>query len=84
MRALLKRENVSAMLVVLNPGKSLDAHTTSVDAFVYILKGKAVVEVGGESEEVRKDALVFLPKNVPHVVRNAGNLPLKFLVVKLG
>lgn len=83
-RALLKRENVKAMLVTLKPGEALDTHTTPVDAFIYIIKGKAMVEVGEESEEVRKDTLVFLPKDIPHTVRNAGNLPLKFLVIKLG
>ncbi len=83
-RALLKRENAKVMLVTLNPGEALERHTTSVDAFIYILKGKALVEVGEESAEVKKDTLVFLPRDVPHAVENAGSLPLRFLVVKLG
>jgi len=83
-RALLKRENAKVMLVTLNPGEALERHTTPVDAFIYIIRGKALVEVGEESEEAKKDFLVFLPKNIPHAVRNAGSLPLKFLVVKLG
>ncbi|MDI3476466.1 MAG: hypothetical protein PWQ95_2194 [Thermococcaceae archaeon] len=64
--------------------EALERHTTSVDAFIYILKGKALVEVGEESAEVKKDTLVFLPRDVPHAVENAGSLPLRFLVVKLG
>ncbi|ALV63542.1 hypothetical protein ADU37_CDS18430 [Thermococcus sp. 2319x1] len=83
-RALLKRENAKVMLVTLNPGEALERHTASADAFIYVIKGKALVEVGEEGEEVRKDTLVFLPKDIPHAVRNSGNLPLKFLVVKLG
>ncbi|WP_175059895.1 cupin domain-containing protein [Thermococcus sp. 2319x1] len=83
-RALLKRENAKVMLVTLNPGEALERHTASADAFIYVIKGKALVEVGEESAEAKKDVLVFLPKNIPHAVRNAGSLPLKFLVVKLG
>ncbi|WP_048147914.1 cupin domain-containing protein [Palaeococcus ferrophilus] len=83
-RALLSRENVKVLVVTLKPGEVLERHTTPVDAFLYILKGKALVEVGKESAEARKDSLVFLPREVPHAVENAGSLPLRFLVVKLG
>ncbi|ACS90789.1 MULTISPECIES: cupin domain-containing protein [Thermococcus] len=83
-RALLKKENVKVMLVTLKPGEALERHTTPFDAFIYIIKGKAVVEVGEENEKVKKDTLVFLPKDIPHAVKNEGNLTLKFLVVKLG
>ncbi|KPU62734.1 cupin [Thermococcus sp. EP1] len=83
-RALLRRKNVKVMLVTLNPKEELKRHTTQVDAFIYILKGNALVEVGEEKENVKKDTLVFLPKDVPHAVKNVGGLSLKFLVIKLG
>ena len=62
----------------------MERHTTPVDAFIHIIKRKALVEVGEENEEVKKDTLVLLPKDIPHAVRNEGNLTLKFLAMKLG
>ena len=83
-RKLMDEGSAQIFYITLKPGESLKRHTTPVDAFIYVLKGKGIVEVGEESEEVRKDTLVFLPRDIPHAVRNVGSLPLKFLVVKLG
>jgi quercetin dioxygenase-like cupin family protein len=81
-KKLFESEHVQVMHVTLKPGEELKRHVTPVDAFVYVLKGKGIVEVGEEKEEVKKDELVYLPKDIPHKVINSGNITMRFLVVK--
>ena len=54
------------------------AHVDQEQAF-YILEGKMEVWVGERSYIVGPGDSVFLPRNVPHRHRNAGESPLKFL-----
>jgi mannose-6-phosphate isomerase-like protein (cupin superfamily) len=51
--------------------------------FFYILEGKARVEIGDEAEIVEKDSIVESPAKIPHLVGNAGDGILRFLVVKM-
>ncbi|ALM74973.1 cupin domain-containing protein [Thermococcus barophilus] len=83
-KKLIGMENVQILHVTLKPGEGLKKHATPVDAFLYVIKGKGMVEVGDEKEEVRKATLVYLPKKVPHSVENTGSLEMKFLVIKVG
>ncbi|MBP2031020.1 mannose-6-phosphate isomerase-like protein (cupin superfamily) [Methanohalophilus levihalophilus] len=82
-RSLYNSEHGQMVHITLNPDQKLLKHVTPVDAAVYILEGEAVVEVGDEEEQVGKDTLIEFPKGIPHLVRNAGKAPLRFLVVKM-
>ncbi|USH00180.1 cupin domain-containing protein [Thermococcus argininiproducens] len=82
-KKLIGMENVQILHVTLKPGEGLKKHTAPVDAFLYVIKGKGMVEVGEEKEEVRKATLVYLPREVPHSVENTGSLEMKFLVIKV-
>ncbi|NJE75744.1 cupin domain-containing protein [Thermococcus sp. ES12] len=82
-RKLIGEKSAQIFYVILKPGERLRRHTTPVDAFLYILKGRAIVEVGGERVEVKKGAAVYLPKEVPHAVSNEGSLDMAFLVIKV-
>ena len=83
-RKLLEREGTQVLHVTLKPGEELKRHTVPVDAFLYVLKGRGIVEVGDERAEVKKGSAVYLPKEVPHAVKNAGSMKMCFLVVKVG
>ncbi|AHF80244.1 cupin domain-containing protein [Thermococcus paralvinellae] len=82
-RKLIDMGNAQIFHITLKPGEELKRHTTPVDAFLYIIKGKGIAEVGEEKEEVKKATLVYLPKEVPHKVANTGSLEMEFLVIKV-
>jgi len=82
-RKLISMENVQIFHITLKPGEELKNHTTPVNAFLYIIKGKGIAEVGEEKKEVKKATLVYLPKEVPHKVANTGSLDMEFLVIKV-
>lgn len=56
------------------------AHSDQEQAF-YILEGKMEVTVGSETYIAEAGDTVFLPRNVMHGHRNAGDIPLKFLFI---
>ncbi|NJE60921.1 cupin domain-containing protein [Thermococcus sp. 21S7] len=82
-RKLMDEKSAQIFYITLKPGESLKRHTTPVDAFIYVLKGRGIVEVGDERAEVKKGTAVYLPKEVPHAVSNGGSLDMTFLVIKV-
>jgi quercetin dioxygenase-like cupin family protein len=82
-KKLCEMPSASVTIMNLSQGQSLKKHTTPVDVFFYILEGKGEVEVGQETQTVEKDTLIESPKDIPHLLRNTGKEPFKFLVVKL-
>ena len=82
-RKLMDEKSAQIFHITLKPGESLERHTTPVDAFLYVLKGRGSVEVGDERAEVKKGTAVYLPKEVPHAVSNEGSLSMIFLVIKV-
>ncbi|NJE06227.1 cupin domain-containing protein [Thermococcus sp. M36] len=82
-RKLVATEKAQILHITLKPGEALRRHSTPVDAFLYIIKGRGTVEVGDERVEVKKGTAVYLPKDVPHAVFNEGSLDMALLVVKV-
>jgi mannose-6-phosphate isomerase-like protein (cupin superfamily) len=82
-RKIYQTPDAEVIHMALTPGQALKQHTTPVDVFFYILEGKGVVEIGGETQEVTKDTLIDSPKGIPHLLRNTGEGVFRFLVVKL-
>lgn len=81
-RGLHDTEHVQAVMVTLQPGEALKRHVTPVDVFFYVLKGRGIVEIGDEREEVSADMLVVSPARIPHRLLNESDGVSRFLVVK--
>ncbi len=82
-RKIYETPDAEVIYMALTSGQALKRHTTPVDVFFYILEGKGVVEIGGDAQEVEKDALIDSPKGISHLLRNTGEGVFRFLVVKL-
>jgi mannose-6-phosphate isomerase-like protein (cupin superfamily) len=53
-------------------------HRRSVEIH-YILEGHGLIEMSGEKREVSKGEVIIIPKMKIHLMRNIGDLPLRFL-----
>jgi mannose-6-phosphate isomerase-like protein (cupin superfamily) len=53
-----------------------------VDAFFYVLEGNPAVEIEGESVAAAPGTLIPSSAGHQHSIRNEGDLPARFLVVK--
>jgi quercetin dioxygenase-like cupin family protein len=71
-------------LLEVPPGCRLPRHTDSVEEVIVLLAGEAEVMVGDERDEVSAGAIALVPADVPHEVRNTGEVPLRFLAMYAG
>lgn len=58
------------------------AHKHIEDEFFFILEGKAEFYLDGKSKIVGPLTSLYCPSNVMHGIKNAGDMELKYLVIK--
>jgi len=70
-------------LSVVDVGKATHApHQHPEAEFFFILEGKAEFFLDGKTKEVGPYTSLYCPSNVMHGIRNAGDVQLKYLVIK--
>jgi quercetin dioxygenase-like cupin family protein len=81
-RSLFSFEHASFVHITLKPGETLKKHITPVDVTFFGLEGTGKVEIGDEIQEIKKEDLVFSPKEIVHRLFNESDAPFNFLVIK--
>lgn len=74
-------EAIEVVLGVVEPGGAAERHRHEVEQAMYILEGRALVEVGGESRECGPGTACFFPPGAAHRVESLGPGPLRALVI---
>ena len=70
-------------LSVVAPGKATHApHRHPEDEFFFVLEGKAEFYLDGKTRVVGPYTSLYCPSNQEHGIRNAGDVTLKYLVIK--
>jgi quercetin dioxygenase-like cupin family protein len=77
-------QSSGSSILEVEPGCRLGRHTDSAEETVVVLSGEAEVEVEGLTERVPAGGLALVPKDAPHVVRNAGEGVMRFAAVYAG
>ena len=81
----LKTDQFESGLLCLEPGKTAgyDAGHKNADELFYVVEGTACVEypASGKKVLVNQGDLIVNDRDLPHVVSNPGNTPLKLLFV---
>jgi quercetin dioxygenase-like cupin family protein len=68
--------------VSLAPGMSVPRHThTREDEFYFVLAGELEVTVGEKTFVLRPGDTLLAPRDIPHQLRNSGNLTNHYLLV---
>ncbi len=68
--------------MTINPGRAVEPHAAPVDMEFFVLEGRGIFTVGGETAESGPDALIESPAGVPHGIRNPGPGKLRLLAIK--
>jgi quercetin dioxygenase-like cupin family protein len=74
-------ESVEVVLGVVAPGGLAERHAHDVEQAMYILDGRALVEVDGQSRECGPGTACFFPPGVAHRVESLGPESLRTLVI---
>ena len=73
--------NFAMRRFIMEPGGGMPLHTNEVEHEQYILRGKGRVLIGGETIEVERDDVVYIPAGVPHSYDSVGDEPFEFICV---
>ena len=69
---------------VINPGEAPHApHQHPGEEIIYLIEGTAEALVGENWQLVTAPAAVFCPEHVMHGIRNAGAVPMRYLVIRV-
>lgn len=76
-------EHFTMMVNEIEPGTEDGAgvHTHATEHGFYILRGQARFVIGDEEHVVGPRTSVFMPADVPHLVANAGDETLEYVVI---
>jgi len=72
-------EYLTVMVAEYQPGADHTLHTHNPEQVYYILEGSGEITVGDETARVEAGDCVFIPSEVPHKLKNDGNVVLKYL-----
>ena len=67
-KTILDKPVGTITLFAFDKGQKLSEHTTPYDAVVQVLKGTALLTIGGKDVSVSADRIIIMPGNVPHAV----------------
>jgi mannose-6-phosphate isomerase-like protein (cupin superfamily) len=74
--------NVEVLLGIIDQGEGALTHAhPGVEQVCYMLEGRAVAEIGGESCEIGPGECCFFPADVPHKFTVVSELPARVLVI---
>ena len=68
---------------VIDPGKAPHPpHQHAGEEIIFLLEGTAEVLIGTETQVARAMTALFFPENVLHGMRNIGEVPMKYAVIR--
>ncbi len=80
-RTLCNDEAVKVVAFGFSSGKELSAHTESIAAMLYFVRGEVELTRGAEKKNVRAGVFVHMPPQTPH--GNLSRSPVAMLLLML-
>ncbi|MFQ5914489.1 MAG: cupin domain-containing protein [Nitrospinota bacterium] len=75
-------KNFHLVMGTLEKGAEAKRHShPDLEQGMYVLQGRALIEIGGEGKEVGPGGVVFLPAGLPHRVEALSEEPTRLLIV---
>jgi quercetin dioxygenase-like cupin family protein len=68
---------------VIAPGRAAhDPHAHDGEEVIFVLEGTAEIRMGDEVQTVGANTAVFCPPHVLHGIRNAGETPIRYMILR--
>lgn len=65
----------------VKPGKTTYRHRLKTSEVYYILKGRGIMYIDDESEEVKEGQAIYIPPNAAQCIKNTGTTDLVFMCI---
>jgi mannose-6-phosphate isomerase-like protein (cupin superfamily) len=72
-------KNLSIQISEVPIGSEQPIHDHEPEQCYYIIKGKGLMMIEGESKEVTAGDAIYIPSNLKHGIKNIGNEVLEYL-----
>jgi mannose-6-phosphate isomerase-like protein (cupin superfamily) len=70
-------DDITLIFEEIAPGDRIPLHTHPIHEVIVIDEGEPEITLGGETREVGRGTVVFVPAGTPHRTRNASNHPVR-------
>ncbi len=74
-------KHISIQVSEVPAGSAQPVHSHAPEQCYYIIKGKGLMILGDETQEVKAGDAVFIPSNINHGIKNTGDGVLEYLTV---
>ena len=74
-------KNLSVQISEVPVGSEQPVHNHEPEQCYYVIKGKGLMIIEGESKEIIAGDAVYIPPNSKHGIKNIGNILLEYLTV---
>jgi mannose-6-phosphate isomerase-like protein (cupin superfamily) len=76
-------ETLALHISVIQPGQAAhDPHAHDGEEIMFVLEGTAEIRMGDETQQVGPNTAVFCPPHVLHGIRNAGDTPIRYMIIR--
>lgn len=72
-------QNLSLQISEIPIGSEQPIHNHEPEQCYYIIKGKGLMVIENESQEVKAGDAIFIPSNLKHGIKNLGNEVLEYI-----
>ena len=79
---IVKKETGTITLFAFDKGQGLSEHTAPFDAVVYIVDGRAGINIAGRSSIVKKGEMIIMPANKPHSVKAVTKFKMLLIMIR--
>jgi quercetin dioxygenase-like cupin family protein len=73
--------NFAMRRFIIQRGGGMPSHTNTVEHEQYVLRGRALVNITGQTFQVSAGDVVFIPEGAPHWYQNNGDEVFEFLCI---
>lgn len=80
-RTIVQNKNHNITLFAFDKGEEISSHSSSGDAIITVLDGKALVTIGDNKYSVSKNQTIVMPNNVPHAVEAEEKFKMTLTVI---
>ena len=68
-REIVKNKGGTVTAFAFNKGQGLSKHSAPFDALVHVLKGKALILIGGKVHALAGGEMILMPAGQPHALK---------------
>lgn len=81
-KELIRKQAGTITLFSFDKGQGLSEHTAPFDALVYIIDGKARINIGATPFDVKKGEFIILPAGKIHSLKAAAKFKMMLVMIR--